>query len=238
LGAFDLKRVVKHSPTEGAKPPVGAIVLLPYEPGKPTNRDEWAYKSWAVLPDGSVQAFKGDNKTTREFGDIRVHVEFRVPYMPEARGQGRGNSGVYLQDRYEIQVLDSFGLRATKNDCAAVYDLVAPRVNASLPPLSWQTFDITFQAPRFDAEGKVVKPAVISVAHNGVPVQDKVEVSVRTDGAKLVPAKLAPLKLQFHGNPVRFRNIWVVELKDGLPGTQPGAEVIRAINGGEFAGGR
>ena len=105
-----MKRVERKSPTLGQKPPAGAIVLLPFEEGKPTNLDHWNNKQWVCLDDGSILTRSGDTKTNEDFGSYKLHVEFRVPFMPAARGQGRGNSGVYQHGRYEIQVLDSFGL--------------------------------------------------------------------------------------------------------------------------------
>jgi len=222
-GKFELKHVVRHSPAEGQKPPEGAIVLLPFSPGKPTSLDEWTNKNWKIVDDGSIQAQNKNNLTVREFGDCRLHVEFMCPYEPETRGQGRGNSGVYLQNRYEVQVLDSFGLPPKYNECGAIYEVAAPKVNACLPPLSWQTYDITFRTHRFDTEGKVVQPATMTVYHNGVLIHDKQPVmdATRAAGAKGA-VKRGPLMLQHHGNPVRYRNVWLVELKD--EGEQPKAE--------------
>jgi hypothetical protein len=131
--------------------------------------------------------------------------------MPAARGQGRGNSGVYLHGRYEIQVLDSFGLTTNDGECGAIYGQKAPDVNSSLPPGQWQTYDIDFKAPQFGADGKQTRGALITVVQNGVKIQDAVETKNVTGGAWGNPAKTGPLRLQFHSNPMRFRNIWVVE---------------------------
>src|SRR5204862_2270785 len=109
----------------------------------------------------------------RKFGDCAVHVEFILPFMPRARGQARANSGVYLQGRYEVQVLDSFGLAGQNNECAGIYTFAAPRVNMCYPPLTWQTYDIDFTAARYDASGAKKSTAVITVKHNGVLVQDR-----------------------------------------------------------------
>jgi len=212
-GKFDLKRVVRHSPTEGQKPPAGAVILLPYEPGKPTNLDAWQNKSWKILDDGSIQVGRRNNLTVQEFGDMRLHVEFKCPYMPEARGQGRGNSGVYSQDRYEVQILDSFGLPPKDNECGGIYQVSVPKVNACFPPESWQTYDIEFHTQKFDTDGKVLGPATLTVHHNGVLIQDKAQVPKETVAAGSKGAvKKGPLMVQDHGNPVCYRNIWLVEL--------------------------
>ena len=152
----------------------------------------------------------GRHEDDRDFGSYKLHVEFRVPFMPAARGQGRGNSGVYQHGRYEIQVLDSFGLTENPGECGAIYGQKAADVNVSLPPGQWQTYDIDFTAPQFDASGKQVKGAIITVLHNGVKIHDAVEVKSVTGGAWGQPAKTGPVRLQDHGNPTRFRNIWIV----------------------------
>jgi len=213
-GKWELRRVVRHSPTEGEKPPAGAVVLLPYEPGKPTNLDAWRNKNWKLLPDGSMEAFRGNNLTDREFGSCKLHVEFLLPYQPEARDQGRGNSGVYMQDRYETQVLDSFGLPPKNNECGGIYEVSDPKVNACYPPLQWQTYDITFTAPKLSPDGTVLEFAKLTVVQNGVEIQKDVPVKgpTRAAGGKGVVAK-GPLTVQDHGCPVRYRNIWLVEEK-------------------------
>lgn len=211
---YEAEFIIKKSPTLGAPPPEGAIVLLKY-PCENPPLDEWTNKTWKSLPDGSMEVGKGDTKTVRSFGDIKLHLEFRCCYDPISLGQGRSNSGVYIQDRYEVQVLDSYGLRSKDNDCGGIYKVAAPRVNACYPPLSWQTYDITFRAPRFDAQGKVIKQPVITVLHNGEVIHENLTIPGPTGGAAgsdAVPK--APLRLQDHGNPVRYRNIWVVELKE------------------------
>jgi hypothetical protein len=214
-GKFVLSRIERKSPTEGLKPPAGAVVLFPFEPGKPTSLDEWTNKNWKIMSDGSVEVAKGRNLTLRQFGDVQLHVEFMCPYEPLGRGQGRGNSGVYLQNYYELQVLDSFGLPPKNNECGGVYSIAAPKVNACLPPLRWQTYDITFRAPRFGADGKVEKPPTITVIHNGVKIHDELPIPRGTE--KRGPGgevKIGPIQLQDHSHAVRYRNMWVVELKD------------------------
>jgi len=212
-GKFDLRYVLRRSPTEGARPPAEAVVLLPYGTGTPTL-DEWDNKSWTLLPDGSMQVGKGDIRTKRQFGDARIHIEFMTPFMPTARGQGRGNSGVYIQDRYEVQVLDSYGLVSQDNDCGGIYKVAKPKVNACYPPGSWQTYDITFRAPRFAPNGSVQRPAIITVVHNGVTIHENQPVPNPTGGGAGGIVKTGPLRLQDHGNPVKYRNIWLVELHD------------------------
>lgn len=168
------------------------------------------------LVDGAMEVKPGSGSiaTKRAFKDFKVHIEFRTPFMPEARGQGRGNSGVYLQNRYEIQVLDSYGLEPKDNECGGIYQVGAPLVNVCYPPLQWQTYDVTFQAPRFDAGGNKEKDAVVTVLHNGVTIHDQLRIPQPTPGA-LDSNVAAPggIYLQDHGNLVQFRNIWLVEQK-------------------------
>lgn len=201
---FALTRTERKSSTLGAPPPAGALVLFD---GK--NADEW--KGGKVDADGNLQC---GVLSKREFGDITLHIEFRTPFQPSARGQGRGNSGVYLQNRYEVQVLDSFGLKGENNECGGIYTKHKPLVNMCFPPLSWQTYDIDYTAARYDAEGKKTNPAKLTVKHNGVLIHQDAEVSGATTsaGQKEGP-ELGPIQLQNHGNPVVYRNIWVVEKK-------------------------
>jgi len=211
-GKFSLNLTVRHSPTEGDAPPPGAVILLPYTEGKATSTDEWTNATWKALTDGSMIVGKDNNSSKISFGDCRIHVEFFVPFEPDKRGQDRGNSGVFLASRYEIQILDSFGLETKNTECGAIYGVAAPRTNAGYPPGQWQTFDIVFRAPRVDGE-KVVRPAVITVRHNGVKIHDIVKMSMTTTaGVAGPPAETAPLMLQDHGHAVRFRNIWVLPL--------------------------
>ncbi len=202
----------RQSPTLGAKPPKGAIVLLPFTPGQAPSLAAWTNQEWKALPDGSMEVAvgKGSTWTKREFGDVRLHLEFRCPYQPTHRGQARGNSGVYLQGRYEVQVLDSFGLAPTYRDCGALYKVAAPKVNACLPPSKWQTYDIEFRASRLDEDGNEIEPASISVRQNGIVIHDKQKLPRKGKGPKASVRKGA-LLLQDHDNPVRYRNIWAVE---------------------------
>jgi hypothetical protein len=214
-GKFDLKFITRKSPTELAKPPAGAVVLLPYEEGKAPSLDEWTNAEWKTAPDGTLTVSKGDNFTKRQFGDFKLHLEFRIPFEPAGKGQGRGNSGVYIFDRYEIQILDSYGLEPEAHQCGAVYTQTPPKENACFPPGSWQTYEITFRAPRFDADGKKTKEAVVTVVQNGVTVQDQTAIKGPTGAASRKPeVKTGPIKLQDHGHPVKYRNMWLVELKE------------------------
>ncbi len=215
-GEFEGKYTLRKSPTEGQKPPAGAVVLLPYAPGKKTNLQEWNNTNWETMDDGSALVSRGGNVSKRNFGSIKLHVEFRCPYQPKARGQGRGNSGVYLHGKYEIQVLDSFGLEGRGNEAGAIYGVAAPKVNPALPPTRWQTYDVVFHAPKLGGDGAVTKPPVFEkVLFNGVLIQENAEVTkTTTAGMKGKVGEQGPLMLQDHGNPARFRNIWYVPLKD------------------------
>ncbi len=191
---------MRKSPTEGLRPPPGAVVL--FDGG---GVEEW---TGGKLTDNKLLAPGGTTKRT--FGDMKtLHVEFCVPFRPAVRGQSRGNSGVYLQRRYEIQILDSFGLDPKNNDCAAVYEANPPDVNVCFPPLSWQTYDVEFTAARYDG-GKKTANAVVTVVHNGVKVHDRREIKGPTGNGIKEEDAPKPLNLQNHGNPVYFRNVWVV----------------------------
>ncbi|MFO8012311.1 MAG: DUF1080 domain-containing protein [Phycisphaerae bacterium] len=199
----------------GAKPPKGAVVLIPYEPGTKPSLEAWN-KPWKASPEGYVVAGGGDMVTRRAFGSMRLHLEFCIPPGPDGkRASHGGNSGVYIMDRYEVQILDSHGRKPQAGGCGGIYRRIAPKVNAALPAGEWQSYDITLDAPRFDAAGNKVRPVHITVVHNGVTIHDDVEVpkpTGRASGKKEVPE--APLRLQDHGCPVRFRNVWLVPLED------------------------
>lgn len=211
-GDFTVNREAKSSPTQGLKAPANAIVLLSNEPGKYPVLDEWREGTWKPISDGSMQTnATGDQHTKREFGDIVLHLEYKPPVKPEARDQERGNSGVYFQDRYEMQVLDSFGWPAADNQSGGIYHVAVPKVNAALPPTEWQTYDIAFRAPRFNADGSVKIPATVTAYLNGVLIHDNVAIPGPTGGGAPGNVAKGVLRLQDHNNPVRFRNIWVVE---------------------------
>jgi hypothetical protein len=197
-----LAKVMRQSTTMGAKPPAGAKVLY----GAPED----AATKWN---NGHVDArgLLGSGATTKDkFQNYTLHAEFLLPFKPGGRGQDRANSGVYMQNRYEVQVLDSFGLKGENNECAGIYSKTAPSVNMCYPPLQWQTYDIDFEAAKFEG-GKKVKNAIITVKHNGVIVHDKVEIAGPTGGGKPETAEGGEIQLQGHGNPVFYRNVWIVE---------------------------
>ncbi len=203
--------------TKSTPAPEGAVVLFN---GKST--DAWEHKGgkrpvgWKVTDAGQLEIVGGtggDIVTREKFaGPFLLHVEFRVPYMPKASGQGRGNSGVYVQGRYEVQVLDSYGLDSKDNDCGGIYSVAKPLVNACKAPTVWQAYDIDFTPPVFEG-GKKVKQGVISVRQNGVTIHDKQNITQdnTTSGLGGNPAEGGPVLLQDHGNPVQYRNIWLVK---------------------------
>ncbi|MBL9115237.1 MAG: DUF1080 domain-containing protein [Verrucomicrobiaceae bacterium] len=200
-----LTRTERRSESLEAAPPQDAVVLFD---GKSLD----AFQSGARKTEDHL-LMEGCT-TKQEFGDCRVHLEFKLPFMPEAKGQGRGNSGIYLSSRYEVQILDSFGLRGEHNECGGIYMVAKPKVNMCYPPEQWQTYDIDFTAPRFDDKGAKLTNALITVIHNGVVIHDKVEVPNPTTASPLRDeGPTGPIHLQNHGNPVRFRNFWVVPLK-------------------------
>lgn len=209
------------TPGEGNQPPSDALVLFD---GK--NFDAWSgAKDWKADDDGGFTV-KGAIQTKQGFGDIQLHLEFAEPKEVKGSGQGRGNNGIGLMGgRYEIQVLDSYqNPTYPEGQCALVYNQTPPMVNSSRKPGEWQTYDIIFTTPRFDADGKVTKPGFVTVLHDGVVVQNHTEIkgSTHFDRENLYskhPDK-QPLVLMYHGDPVRFRNIWIREIKEleGKPG--------------------
>ena len=160
----------------------------------------------------TVKPGSGDIQTEQKFGSFKMHAEFNVPYMPDAKGQGRGNSGIYLDGIYELQVLDSYGLKLQSNDCGAIYQQVIPRVNACKPPLQWQTYDITFHKAKTEGD-KVVKKARLTVVHNGITTIDDAEISPTPGGLGHKAGEDGPILLQDHGNEVQFRNFWIVPVE-------------------------
>lgn len=212
---FEMTKYEYKPPTMGQKPPEGAIVLY-----DGTNLDQWTgADNWEILEDGTLMVTPRGKylESTQKFLDVQLHVEFRTPYMPKASGQGRGNSGVFLQGEYEVQVLDSYGLEGYYDECGALYKVSAPRVNACAPPLTWQVYDITYRAARFDANGNVTENPRATVFHNGVCIQDDREMAWRTgwkekDRLQPPPAEPGSIKLQGHNNYVQFRNVWAVDL--------------------------
>lgn len=201
-------------PGSNGAAPADAIVLFD---GK--DLSQWVGKDgsaakWAVKDGMATVNSTGSITTKQEFGDMQLHIEWATPAEVKGEGQGRGNSGVLLQNRYEVQILDSYNNKTYVNGQAgSVYKQYPPLVNASRKPGEWQAYDIIFRAPTFDDQGNVTKRAHITVMHNGVLVQDHVEVMGTTSHDQAPkyekhPAK-QPFSLQDHGNPMRFRNIWV-----------------------------
>jgi hypothetical protein len=199
-----LPKANRSSATLGQKPPEGAIVI--YD-GMGTSTDTSKLVDGRVSEDGLLM----EGVTTKDsFGDALWHIEFRLPYQPKDRGQGRGNSGAYVMGSYETQMLDSFGLEGKDNECGGIYKAAAPFVNMCLPPLTWQTYEINVSAPRFEGDKKVAN-ARMTVTHNGTVIHDNIEVPTLTPGGPLKrEATKGPLHLQNHSNPVRYRNIWVL----------------------------
>ncbi|HEX3316279.1 MAG TPA: DUF1080 domain-containing protein [Gemmataceae bacterium] len=200
---------------EDRDPPSDAVVLFD---GK--GFDEWSgAKGWKVDEDGAFTV-KGVIQTKKDFGDYQLHVEFAEPTPAKGKGQGRGNNGIGLAGaRYEIQVLDSYDNPTyPEGQAASVYNQRPPMVNAMRKPGEWQSYDIVFTSPRFEKDGKLAKPGFVTVIHNGVVVQNHTEIlgSTHFDHATAYskhPEK-APIVLMYHGNPVRFRNIWVRDVKE------------------------
>jgi len=191
----------RYSPRTGAAPPWNAIVLFD---GKQTDH----LKNAKVSDQGLLQI---GAETVDPYRDFTLHAEFKTPYMPYARGQARGNSGFYLQKRYEVQVLDSFGLEPAKDYAGGLYKFKAPDVNMAFPPLSWQTYDIYFTAARFDDAGMKTANARITVVHNGVVIHNNVSLENKTGGGSQEGPQPLPILFQNHGNPVEFRNVWLVD---------------------------
>jgi hypothetical protein len=198
-------------------PPSDAIVLFDGKDLSQWKSEKGGDAQWKVM-DGYMQVNNtGNIATKQEFGDCQLHVEWATPSEVKGEGQGRGNSGVFLQSRYELQVLDSYNNKTYfHGQAGSIYKEYAPLVNASRKPGEWQTYDVIYHAPHFDANGGVEKAATITVLHNGVLVQYNVEIKGHTAHAGVHKYQAHPLKqplmLQDHHNPVRFRNIWIREL--------------------------
>ena len=216
-GRFSMVPEKKRSPTLDLRAPPGAVILF-----DGARLDAWVHQAsgknatWKIRsPVAEVVPKSGNIVSRQTFSNHKLHLEFRTPFMPEARGQNRGNSGVYLQGRYEVQILDSFGLDGKNNECGGIYGQFAPRVNACLPPTEWQTYDIQFTAAKRDARKKITQKAKMTVVHNGILIhKDAVLKGVTTGSADAMEGIPGPLLLQDHGNLVQFRNIWILPTTD------------------------
>ena len=190
--------------------PSDAVILFD---GK--DLSEWALvgsdkPAKCKVRNGYMEVTNGNIRTKRQLTDCQLHVEFWLPLMPDATGQGRANSGVFLQGSYEIQILDSYGLKSQLGDCGAIYGIAVPLVNACRPPEQWQSYDAVFHAPKFDDKGSQLSKARMTVFQNGVLIHENVEISASTVAALGRDLKTpGPLMLQDHGCPVRYRNIWI-----------------------------
>lgn len=202
--SLKLKKVERSSPTLGLKAPAGSIVLFD---GTPDSLQKHWKPGAKATPEGLLLP---GCTSSQNYADFSLHIEFQLPFMPDARGQGRGNSGIYCQGRFETQMLDSFGLQGKDNECGGLYSIKAPDINMCLPPLSWQTYDLEFTASRWGEKGSVTAPR-ITVRHNGVVIHRDVELpQAATAAAAPGTVESGPILLQDHGNPVRYRNIWLV----------------------------
>lgn len=217
-----LKKVIRKSPTLGHPAPWGAVSLF-------DGDDLYQFKDGRITPEGLLEEGSKlrDVFLKDKYQDFILHLEFRLPYKPYATGQDRGNSGCYIHQRYEVQILDSFGLDLEFNHCGALYRYKAPDINMCLPPLQWQTYEIEFKAARFDSQGKKTKNAMITVWHNGVKIHDHFELERKTGAGKQESPEVFVTKFQDHGNPVRFRNMWIIDLNRPVPSpaAHPGFEL-------------
>jgi hypothetical protein len=193
----------RQSPTHGEKPPEGAIVLFD---GKNVDQFERGAKM-NESPGGNTLWAEAVTKPL-EKKPYKLHIEFMTSYMPQARGQARSNSGVYLDDRYECQILDSFGLELKNDECGGFYGVAAPKINMCYPPLTWQTYDIDFTPAQYDGDKKIAN-AKVSVKHNGVLIHENLVLPKETGGRKAEGSAPLGVYLQGHGNKVQYRNIWV-----------------------------
>lgn len=205
------------TPGKGTAAPSDAVVLFDGNSLAHWESAKGGPAGW-TLAEGAmtVKAGAGDIRTRKSFQNFQLHIEWRTPAEVKGESQGRGNSGIFLQDRYELQVLDSYNNRTYSNGQAgSIYKQSIPLVNASLPPGEWQTYDVIYTAPRFDSKGKVTSKGRVTVLHNGVLVQNNTEIQGTTEyigKPKNIAHGAAPLRLQDHGNPVSYRNIWIREL--------------------------
>ena len=204
--AFEAKKVMRVSSTMGAKPIEGATVLF-----DGSNLDQWN-GHLRIEERKLIATDHGGGTTKQKYQNFIFHCEYMEPFKPFGREQDRGNSGVYMQDRYECQVLDSFGRFGKNNEAGGIYTKAAPKINMVYPPLSWQTYDIDFTAAKYEGDKKI-KNASATIKHNGVTIHENQEIDGSTGGGQKETPEGGPIQLQGHGNPVFFRNIWIIEKK-------------------------
>ncbi|MGL4464174.1 MAG: 3-keto-disaccharide hydrolase [Planctomycetia bacterium] len=223
----------KIDPGPAGGPPSDAVVLF-----DGTSLSQWKGGENWIVADGAATAAKNGVETKEKFGDCQLHIEWASPSEVKGSGQGRGNSGVYFLGRYEVQILDNYDNKTYfDGQAGALYKQKPPMVNACRKPGEWQTYDVIFEGPRFNDSGDVTRPTVVTVLHNGVVVQNHTELTGGTDYDSAPYYKkhppTGPIHLQFHGNPVKFRNIWLRELKEPVgkkvkePNLQPPADAAK-----------
>ncbi|UCE47146.1 MAG: DUF1080 domain-containing protein [Phycisphaerales bacterium] len=228
-GSFEMKRVFYESPRLGARPPATALVLF-----DGSNFDQWemiqrsgktAPVTWKndkgvmrIVPQYGNHRIGDSIGTKKTFRNFHLHIEFRLPLLPDNTDQRRGNSGVIIEEFqfFEVQVLDCYGLPGYYDECGAIYQIAPPKVNMCLMPRQWQSYDIKYRAPRFDRSGNLTERPRITVDHNGVLIHSDIElpyseVAIRARGERPESRKVGRIKLQDHGYPVEYRNIWIIE---------------------------
>ena len=214
---WDLKPKKIEAGVNPGQAPSDAIIIFDGKDLSQWSANNGGEAKWEVS-DGAFTVTKGtgDIKTKQTFGDIQLHIEWRSPAKVEGEGQGRGNSGIFLMERYELQVLDSYeSVTYSNGQAGSIYKQSIPLVNACRKPGEWQTYDVVFTAPKFGENGRVITPATITVLHNGVLIQNHTTITGPSEykGLPVYQAHgKASLKLQDHGNPVSYRNIWIREL--------------------------
>lgn len=199
-----LSKVRRVSTSMHACPPACATVLFD---GSHTRY----FRNGRISADGYLEV---GTELIPTYRDFLLHLEFRTPYLPLSRSQNRGNSGIYINSRYEVQILDSFGLEGKFNECGGLYRFKPADQNMAFPPLTWQTYDIRFRAPKFDENNNKVENARITVAHNNVIVQDDVQLPNKTGAGQEEGTTRLPIKFQEHGSAVQYRNIWIVDFEN------------------------
>jgi len=216
MPAMTFEKQFRQSPTLGQEAPGGAVVIFDgtnldkFQPGARMNEAQQRQGGGgAQQRPGAGNTLWAEAATVAfERKPYKMHLEFMLSYMPTARGQARSNSGVYIDERYELQVLDSFGLEGVNDECGGFYQVAAPKVNMCFPPLTWQTYDIEFTPPQYDGDRKTVN-ARVTVVHNGVVIHDNLELPQHTPGRRNEGVEPLGVYLQGHGNRVQYRNIWV-----------------------------